>query len=273
MGNFKMKKIVSLIALSTLVTGCTLTETKDSTARSQPAAEIAPTPDNDDVYNASYFSALFGDQPNAETQEKVNTVSAEEKPDYLQRKSGISETKPDYLERKPNTASTGSDEFAKSLNDFKAVTETNAFFNTAYGYALFPTVGKVGLGIGGAYGKGRVYKNGQITGKTELFQGSFGFQFGGQAFQQIIFFQDKRAYDEFTSGNFEFGAQASAAAFTAGAHAEMSTKGASATTSMEGQQSLAAARYYKGMAVFTLVKAGLMYEASLSGQTFTFEPR
>ena len=103
--------------------------------------------------------------------------------------------------------------FADSYSDtvavFKQAGATRPFFKHCYGYAVFPTVGKGGIGIGGAYGEGRVYEKNRMTGTVSLAKLSIGFQLGGQAFSEIIFFQDKRAYNEFTSGNFEFDASAS----------------------------------------------------------------
>ncbi|WP_321276807.1 lipid-binding SYLF domain-containing protein [Thiomicrorhabdus indica] len=170
------------------------------------------------------------------------------------------------------TEATTDIDYDNTIRSFKNSAQSAAFFDHAYGYAIFPTIGKAGFVIGGAYGQGRVYEQGQYTGMTEMFQGSIGFQFGGQAFSQIIFFQDQRAYDEFTSGSFEFGAQASAIVITAGVSGEASTKGTSATANA-GQSYVAAdGQYYKGMAVFNLAKAGLMYEASLSGAKYNFKP-
>ncbi len=147
------------------------------------------------------------------------------------------------------------------------------FFTNAYGYALFPTIGKGGFGIGGAYGKGKVYKASKQVGNTSMSQITIGFQAGGQAFSQVIFFQDKRSFDEFTMGNFEFGAQATAVALTAGVSAEASTKGSGAGASGGKNNALTIAEYYKGMAVFTITKGGLMYEASIGGQKFTYEAK
>ena len=104
-------------------------------------------------------------------------------------------------------------------------------------------------------------------------QVSIGFQLGGQAYSQMIFFEDKRAFDEFTSGNFEFGAQASAVAITAGAQAAATTTGSSAGASGGQKDAKAYGSYYKGMAVFTVAKGGLMYEASISGQKFSYTPK
>ncbi len=165
------------------------------------------------------------------------------------------------------------DEYTDTIKVFRNAGESGSFFANSYGYAVFPTIGKGGIGIGGAYGKGRVYSQGNYTGDTSMTQLSIGWQLGGQAYSQIIFFEDKRAYDEFTSGNFEFSADASAVAITAGASASAGTTGSSAGAS--GGQSSATTRgsYNKGMATFTVTKGGLMYEAVLAGQKFSYKPR
>jgi lipid-binding SYLF domain-containing protein len=166
------------------------------------------------------------------------------------------------------------DKFTDTVNVFKKSEAVQPFFKNAYGYAVFPTVGKVGIGIGGSYGTGQVYQGGKVTGEVSVLKGSIGWQLGGQAFSQMIFFEDKRAYDEFTSGNFEFDATASAVAITAGAQAKGGTEGASAGASA-GPATGAQAKtsYHKGMVVFTHAKGGLMYEASIGGQKFTFKPK
>ena len=166
------------------------------------------------------------------------------------------------------------DKYTDTMDVFKKSEAVQPFFKDAYGYAVFPTVGKGGIGIGGSYGTGQVYRGGKVTGEVSLIKGSIGWQFGGQAFSQMIFFADKRAYDDFTSGNFEFDATASAVAITAGAQASAGTEGASAGASAgpaTGKQ--AKTSYHKGMAVFVHAKGGLMYEASIGGQKFTFKPK
>jgi lipid-binding SYLF domain-containing protein len=166
------------------------------------------------------------------------------------------------------------DKYTDTMDVFKKSEAVQPFFKDAYGYAVFPTVGKGGIGIGGSYGTGQVYRGGKVTGEVSLIKGSIGWQFGGQAFSQMIFFADKRAYDDFTSGNFEFDATASAVAITAGAQASAGTEGASAGASAgpaTGKQ--AKTSYHKGMAVFVHAKVGLMYEASIGGQKFTFKPK
>jgi lipid-binding SYLF domain-containing protein len=166
------------------------------------------------------------------------------------------------------------DKFTDTIQVFKKSETVQPFFKDAYGYAVFPTVGKAGIGIGGSYGTGQVYQGGKVTGEVSLVKASIGWQLGGQAFSQMIFFKDKRAYDEFTSGEFEFDATASAVAITAGAQAKAGTEGASAGASAgpaTGKQ--AKTNYHKGMVVFTHTKGGLMYEAAIGGQKFNFKPK
>jgi lipid-binding SYLF domain-containing protein len=124
------------------------------------------------------------------------------------------------------------------------------WFDTAYAYAVFPRVGKGGIGIGGAHGKGLVIRNEVTVGYTSLSQVTLGFQLGGQVYAQYIMFKDKTAFDHFTRGNFEMGAQVSAVAITLGASAD--------------------ANYDGGVAVFTIAEGGLMYEASIGGQKFRY---
>lgn len=165
------------------------------------------------------------------------------------------------------------DEYENTISIFKKSPSVQPFFNNAYGYAVFPTVGKGGMVVGAAFGKGRVYRQGELTGHVTLSKVSIGFQLGGQAFSEIIFCQDKRAYDEFTSGSFEFDASMSAVAVTAGAQAkagtEGTTAGASAGPATGAQASIG---YTKGLAVFVHTKGGLMYEAAIGGQKFDFTP-
>jgi lipid-binding SYLF domain-containing protein len=156
---------------------------------------------------------------------------------------------------------------------FKNAGESAKFFNSAYGYAVFPTIGKGGFIVGGAHGSGHVYEQGKYIGKTSMTQLSVGFQAGGQAYSQIIFFEDKRALDEFTNGNFEFEAGVSAVAITAAAGGTAGTTGASAGASGgKKNATTVGSAYYKGMAVFTIVKGGAMYQATVAGQKFTFDP-
>ncbi|MHC5005965.1 MAG: lipid-binding SYLF domain-containing protein [Planctomycetota bacterium] len=154
----------------------------------------------------------------------------------------------------PVTVAAQSDEdVAKTIAKFEEGDPgMQAWFREAHGYAVFPSVGKGGIGIGGAHGKGLVYEQRKLIGKVSMTQVSVGFQLGGQAFSEVIFFKDKTALDDFTRGNFELDAGASAVALTAGASAAIA--------------------YNKGVAIVTATKGGLMYEASVGGQKFSYEP-
>ena len=125
-------------------------------------------------------------------------------------------------------------------------------FNESYGYVIYPNVGKAGLGIGGAAGNGVAYEQGVMVGMAKLSQLSIGFQAGGQAYREVIFFESKKEMDRFKENKVELSAQVSAVAVTAGASAD--------------------AKYVEGVMVFTMQKGGLMYEASVGGQKFKFNP-
>jgi lipid-binding SYLF domain-containing protein len=112
-------------------------------------------------------------------------------------------------------ASVEADEYQDTINVFRKAEESGKFFGKAYGYAVFPTIGKGGIGVGGAYGTGHVYEKGKYIGDVSMTQLSLGFQLGGQGFSQIIFFENAAALNTFTSSGFEFGAEASAVAITA----------------------------------------------------------
>lgn len=138
----------------------------------------------------------------------------------------------------------------------------------SYGYAVLPTIGKAGVGLGAAGGTGCVYAAGELTGSVSMGQVTIGFQLGGQSYSQLILFQNADTYKEFTKGNFEFGADATAVALTYGAQAGATTKGASASAG----DTKGKAAWKRGMAVYTIAKGGLMYEASIGGQKFNFKP-
>ncbi len=126
------------------------------------------------------------------------------------------------------------------------------YFEDAYGYVVFPKIGKGAYGIGGAFGSGIVYEQGSDIGKAKFIQVSIGFQLGGQAYSMVVFFETKEAFEQFKEGQFEFAAQASAVAIEEGASAHLS--------------------YKDGVAIFSMTKGGLMYEAALGGQKMTFKP-
>lgn len=128
-----------------------------------------------------------------------------------------------------------------------------SFKDKSYGYAVFPRVTKGAIGIGGAGGKGIVYKGHVPMGQSTLSQATIGFQLGGQQYKEVIFFENKEAYDRFTNKKVKFDGQASAVAITAGASVDVNWK--------------------DGMAIFTQTRGGLMYEASIGGQHFSFKPK
>jgi lipid-binding SYLF domain-containing protein len=170
------------------------------------------------------------------------------------------------------TFTTVADEYDDAARNFRDAGQSARFFSNSYGYALFPTVGKAGLVIGGAHGDGKVYVGGKVVGTTSLTKLSIGFQAGAQAYSQIIFFQNKRAFDAFTTNEFEFAANASAVLITAGATAEAGTTGSSASASATKKDAVTAGEYQNGLAVFNVVKGGAMYEASLAGQKYKYKP-
>lgn len=165
------------------------------------------------------------------------------------------------------------DSYSNTMSLFRNAGQSAAFFNNSYGYAVFPTVGKAGWGVGGAHGSGRVYVRGLYVGDTSLNQLSVGLQAGGQAYSQIVFFEDRRAFDEFAKGGFEFGADVNAVAITAAAGGSVGTSGAGAEASGGMKDARTLGGYYKGVAVFTIVKGGAMFQATVAGQKFSYTPK
>jgi len=155
----------------------------------------------------------------------------------------------------PNTSQaqleTMQDEVAEARDEFvEQDPGLERWFDTSYGYALYPTIGKGAVGVGGAGGDGLVYEQGELIGTSRMSQATIGLQLGGQAYREVVFFQNVDALDKFTQGDFQFAAQASAVAATAGASAD--------------------ADFVDGMAIFTMQKGGLMFEASIGGQRFSY---
>ena len=163
--------------------------------------------------------------------------------------------------------------YEETIKVFKAAGESAKFFDKSYGYAVFPTVSKGAVGIGGAHGNGRVYEQGKHVGDTELSQVSLGLQLGGKTFSEIVFFEDKRALDEFKKGNVELGAEASVIMVTSGASAQTSTAGSSAGASESKEKATSTGGYYKGFAPFVVAKGGAMAGLSVAGQKFSYKPK
>jgi lipid-binding SYLF domain-containing protein len=132
----------------------------------------------------------------------------------------------------------------------KTDTLMQSLFDNSTGYVIFPNVGKGAIGVGGAAGNGIVFEGGKEIGSAKMKQVSVGFQFGGQAYREVIFFENADALNHFKQNKLEFSAQASAVAATTGASANV--------------------KYKNGVMIFTMAKGGLMYEASVGGQKFSY---
>ncbi|HTE40763.1 MAG TPA: YSC84-related protein [Steroidobacteraceae bacterium] len=172
-----------------------------------------------------------------------------------------------------NDVSNAPEKVQDTVENFKKAQLTKPYFENSHGYAVFPTIAKAGVGIGGAGGKGYVYEKGRFVGESSMGQISVGAQLGGQAYSQIVFFENKAAFDEFTREGFEFTADASAVALTLGANAEAGTQGVNAAASLSKSNGIAVSKYSKGMAIMTLAKGGLMYQAALTGQKYSYKAR
>ena len=165
------------------------------------------------------------------------------------------------------------DDYADTLALFKRAGASAEFFRSCQGYAVFPTIGKGGFFVGAARGAGRVYRQGRYVGDATATQVSLGLQLGGEAYSEIIFFQTLQDLVRFQSGKFALGAHASAVAITASASASASTAGTAAGASGTEDHAVTAGHYQDGIAVFTIAKGGLMYEAAVAGQKFSYHAR
>jgi lipid-binding SYLF domain-containing protein len=169
-------------------------------------------------------------------------------------------------------AAAWADEYRDTIALFKNAGQSAAFFDKSYAFAVFPTIGKAGFVVGGAHGTGRVYRQGKHVGDTKMTQISVGLQAGALGYSEIIFLEDKRAFDEFTSGQFAFGASVGAVVITAAAGASASTSGSTAGASGGKNDATTVGGFQKGVAVFKIVKGGVMGDASVGGQKFSFTP-
>lgn len=165
------------------------------------------------------------------------------------------------------------DSYSDAITAFKAAGESREFFHKSYAFAVFPNVGEGGFIVGGMLGKGRVFRDGRLLGYSTMGGLDVGFQAGGKVYSEVIFFQDKRALEEFESGKFEFSAGTSATAITAAVGASAGTNGVQANASGTSQNATTVGAYEHGTAVFTVAKGGLMYAATIGGQKFSYKPR
>jgi lipid-binding SYLF domain-containing protein len=161
---------------------------------------------------------------------------------------------------------------SEAVELFQGIPEVQPYFENAYGYAVWPRIGRGGLGIGASRGRGQVYVDGELTGFSTHTEISVGLQAGGQTYRQIVFFEDQEAYQQFTAESFEFDASAQAVAVTASAEVGAGTQGSRATAGAGGPNAAAAGGYQDGMQIFTMAEGGLMYKATIAGQRYSFEP-
>jgi lipid-binding SYLF domain-containing protein len=145
----------------------------------------------------------------------------------------------------------GVEKAEEAISTFKEKNDKlTPYFAESYGYVVFPAIGKGGIVLGAAHGRGIVYKQGEVIGEAKMTQVTLGLQWGGQAYSEVIFFDNAATLESFKKGELEFSGQVSAVAITAGASADIA--------------------YEDGVAVYTVTKAGFMYEASLGGQKFKY---
>ena len=160
---------------------------------------------------------------------------------------------------------------SETVELFRSIPQVAPYFEGSYGYAVWPRIGRGGLGVGASRGRGQVYVGGQMTGFSMHTEISIGLQAGGQTYRQIIFFQDRETYEKFTRDSFEFDASASAVAVTASAQAGAGTSGSRASAGAGNPNTAAGGGYHNGLQVFTMAEGGLMYQATIAGQRYNFE--
>jgi lipid-binding SYLF domain-containing protein len=155
---------------------------------------------------------------------------------------------------------------------FRAIPQVAPYFESAYGYAVWPRIARGGLFVGGSRGRGQIYVGGALVGTSMLIEASIGLQAGGQTYRQVIFFENAEAYQAFAQDGFEFDAQAQAVAVTASAEAGAGTTGARASAGAGSPNTAAGGGYNNGMQIFTMAEGGLMYKATIAGQRYNYEP-
>jgi lipid-binding SYLF domain-containing protein len=161
---------------------------------------------------------------------------------------------------------------SETVELFRAIPEVAPYFQSAYGYAVWPRIARGGFIFGGSRGKGQIFVGGAVVGTSTLVEASVGFQAGGQTYRQVIFFQNAAAYESFAKDGFEFDAQAQAVAVTASAEAGAGTTGSRASAGAGSPNTAAGGGYTEGMQIFTMAEGGLMYKATIAGQRYNFEP-
>jgi lipid-binding SYLF domain-containing protein len=164
------------------------------------------------------------------------------------------------------------DQFDETARLFLTAGKSAAYFEHSYAHAVFPSVGKGGVGIGVLHGNGKVFRHHKWIGDASVTQVSLGPQVGGQTYAEIIFFKDKRAFDEFAAGNFNLAADASAVVIASGASSEAAGGVTTGGASGGEHDAATAGGYSHGVAVFTIIRGGAMIQASLGGQKISYRP-
>jgi lipid-binding SYLF domain-containing protein len=160
---------------------------------------------------------------------------------------------------------------SETVELFRSIPQVAPYFQSAYGYAVWPRIARGGFFVGGSRGRGDIFIGGAMVGTSTLVEASIGLQAGGQTYRQIIFFQNAEAYQSFAKDGFEFDAQAQAVAVTASAEAGAGTTGARTSAGAGSPNTAAGGGYSKGMQIFTMAEGGLMYKATIAGQRYNFE--
>jgi lipid-binding SYLF domain-containing protein len=163
------------------------------------------------------------------------------------------------------------DKYEEAITSFKQSPKSGAYFKGAYGYAIFPDVGKAGFIVGGEHGDGKVYEKGKLVGTASVTQLSVGAQAGAKEYAEIIFFQKQVDFEKFKGGEFQLSGDLEATAITLNASASAGTETSSAEASTTRNNAATGGGYNNGVAVFTIVRGGLLAGASVGGQKIKFK--
>jgi len=164
------------------------------------------------------------------------------------------------------------DKYEEALTSFKQSPKSSTFFERSYGYAIFPEVGKAGLIVGGEHGDGKVYEKGKLVGTASVTQVSVGVQAGAKEYAEIIFFHKQEDFLKFKGGEFQLSGDLEATAITLNASASAGTETSSAEASTTRNNAATGGGYNNGVAVFTIVRGGLLAGASVGGQKIKYKP-
>jgi lipid-binding SYLF domain-containing protein len=166
----------------------------------------------------------------------------------------------------------GGDKYDEAIANFKTSSKVASFFEKAYGYVIFPDVGKAGFIVGGEHGDGKVFEKGKQVGTASLTQVSVGAQAGAKEYAEVIFFETKADFEKFKAGDFQLSGNAEATAITLNASASAGTDASTASAGTEADTTAKYGHYQNGVAVFTVTKGGLMAGISVGGQKLKFKP-